>query len=242
MKHLNLKHREQLARLLRAVDLEVDAEPLSAMLRHLDYVISVNETLNLTAIRDVSDAVRLHILDSLLAIREVQEAPPGALVDLGTGGGFPGVELALATGRTTLLVDSVGKKAAVIQRFLVQESLDSWISVSTSRAEELGRTEAGKFAVVTARALSALPSLVELAAPLLVRDGRLIALKGRPDDEEIRRGECVARLCGMALVSRRRVTLPDGGEQREILVFARRTKPQIALPRRVGLAQKQPLA
>ena len=83
--------------------------------RYLEEVLVANETTNLTRIVSRESAEILHIEDSLSGLNYINEAPGGPYVDLGTGGGFPGVPLAVKTGRDTLLVDSVKKKTAIIQ-------------------------------------------------------------------------------------------------------------------------------
>lgn len=242
MKHLPDSAQQTARGMLETLGLEIEPEALDTMLRHVEFVLETNRTINLTAITAPEDALRLHLIDSLTALPEVIAAPAGTLADIGTGAGFPGVELALATGRTTLLVDSVRKKVDAIQRFLVQELLDSWISVSAFRAEELARQNREQFAVVTARALSSLPSLVELAAPLLFTGGRLVAMKGNLEASELARAEKAAVQVGMRFESRRSLVLPGGGETRELVVFTRTGRARIKIPRREGQAQRNPLA
>ena len=125
------------------------------------------------------DAVRLHIVDSLMVLPEIGDAPDGMMIDLGSGAGFPGVPLALACGRSTLLLDSVGKKARAVRSFLVELGLDGKVDVYPRRAEEMELDPSNRAAVVVARAVSSLPSLVELASPLLRQGGWLVAMKGR---------------------------------------------------------------
>jgi 16S rRNA (guanine527-N7)-methyltransferase len=110
------------------------------------------------------------------------------------------------------------------------------------RAEDLARGAGETFAAVVARAVAPLPSLVELASPLLIDDGLLIALKGRPETVEIASGVDAARTVGMKEVSRRTLTLPDGGEARTIFVYRKIERSRLNLPRRTGLAQNSPLA
>lgn len=209
---------------------------------YLRDLLEANKRVNLTAIREMDEALRLHLIDSLSALPEVDAAPEGALLDIGTGGGFPGVPLGIATGRRVVLADSVRKKVIVIDEILSQMAPKIEYRVSSDRVESLANSEAGEYAVVTARAVSELPALVELAAPLLMEGGRLVALKAQISDEEVERSLRVAKLVGMSRVSTRTFTLPRGGEERTIIVFERRGAPKLRLPRRVGLAQNQPLA
>lgn len=242
MKHLSDDSLHQTILMLEQLGVDIEQRAMLDVLRHLDYVIDRNRDLNLTRVDEPADALRLHVVDSLVALPELDRAPEGRLLDLGTGGGFPGMPLALVSKRPTVLLDSVRKKGEAIQRYLLQENLESWISVSTERIETYAHSHRGEFAVVTARAVAELPVLIELAAPLLKQLGCLIALKARPSEEELARAVKVAHLCGMRLDSDREIQLPGGDERRRLIVFSVRETPAVSLPRAVGRAQKRPLA
>jgi 16S rRNA (guanine527-N7)-methyltransferase len=212
---------------------------LDALARHLSLVLETNEVLNLTSI-DARDSVPLHVLDSASALPFLAEAPAGAFADLGSGPGYPGVPLAVLSGRPVTLVESVRKKAAFLER--VVEALRLEATVHPFRAEELASEHPGSFAAVTARALSALPSLVELGAPLLVPGGLLVCLKGRPDEEELRRGDVVSRRCGLKRIETTAVDVPGVDAARTLVVYRRIGVSAVKLPRRNGMAQRQPLA
>lgn len=216
-------------------------QTMSLMQRYLDSILEANKVTNLTRITDGEQARLLHIEDSLVGLPEVNEAPTGLYGDLGSGGGFPGVPLALATGRKTLLVDSVKKKMAIVQSALDDLSLSEQISTSSERIEDLPLEYKEKFAVLTARALSKLVSLIELASPLLKKGGRLVCYKAQLSSEELEEALAVQDLVGMKMISQREICLSDGETTRTIVVFEKIGKSRIKLPRRVGLAQKQPL-
>lgn len=120
--------------------------------------------------------------------------------------------------------------------------LSNRVRVRASRAEALARTEPGRYAVVVTRALSELPALVELAAPLLEHGGELICMKGIPSFEELRRGEAAASIVGLRLDSDRQLELPEDVGRRRILVYRKVRQSDIHLPRREGAAQHSPLA
>jgi 16S rRNA (guanine527-N7)-methyltransferase len=98
-----------------------------------------------------------------------------------------------------------------------------------------------QYSCVVARALSSLPSLVELASPLLAEGGFLIAMKGSPTAEERERGAIAGRLVGMSEVDWIEYRLPESAERRTLVRYLRSSAPQIRLPRRTGVAQKRPL-
>lgn len=209
--------------------------------QYLEAVLEANKALNLTSVDTFSEGMVLHVEDSLSALEEVQAAPAGALIDLGSGGGFPGVPLAVATGRETLLVDSTAKKMTAVGRIVSGLGIGN-VKTSSARIEELALQQPAAFAVATARALASLPSLLELTAPLLQSGGQLIAYKGPGYEEELERAASLEAKLGMRLIKSRSFLLSDHVTQRTILLFEKFAGPQILLPRRVGVAQKRPYA
>lgn len=219
----------------------VDESKRALMARHLELVVERNRQVNLTRITDLDEAVDLHVVDSLLLLPALDAAPAGPFVDIGTGAGFPGIPLAIASGRPATLVDSVRKKAVACADFVRELGLADRVRVEAARIEDLGRSERGRYAAVCARAVAQTAVLVEYAAPLLMQGGRLIVAKGRPTDDEVARACRAADVCGLTLVSRETFELPHGRGHREVLVFERYAKPRIRLPRAVGVAKSRPL-
>ena len=216
-------------------------QQMALLERYLDLVMVANEQVNLTRITSREEARVLHIEDSLAGLPEVQAAPAGLLGDMGSGAGFPGIPLAAVTGRKTVLIESVGKKAAFLKVFVDELGLAGRVEVFSGRLEELCETRRGAFAVMTARALSQTGSLMELAAPLLAQGGRLVCYKAQPSEEELAHAMELQETLGLKFVSRRNFTLSDGETHRCILVFEKVAKPKVKLPRRPGMAQKKPL-
>jgi 16S rRNA (guanine527-N7)-methyltransferase len=145
---------------------------------HVRLLLAWNAAINLTAITDPVEIAARHVVDSLAAIPLVRDVP--TLVDLGSGGGFPGVPLAAAIGGSAVtLVDSIGKKAAFLRAVATATGLAGRLRVEARRAESLAGDPAhrARSAVVTARAVGPLADLIELAMPLLEPGGRLIAWK-----------------------------------------------------------------
>lgn len=209
--------------------------------RYLEAILEVNKTLNLTRIEDSEEARLLHVEDSLSGLEELKAAPDGLYGDLGSGGGFPGVPLAIASGRQTILVDSVKKKMAAVASIVDELGLASQINTYDGRIEDLAVERAGQFSALTARALSRLSVLMELASPLLKNGGHLICYKAQLSDEELEHALSLQKYLGMKLVSDRAFLLSDNETARRIVVFEKYKEPGLKLPRRVGLAQKKPL-
>lgn len=211
------------------------------MKRHLELVLKANQITNLTRIDTIEEGLVLHIEDSLAGLREVEEAPDGLYGDMGTGGGYPGIPLAIATGRETVLIDSVRKKTDILQEIIAELGLQQQISAYHGRLEDLAKRKEGSFSVLTARALSRFSSLLELASPLLKVDGRLVCYKAHVADDEIKSLSVLEKKLGMRYVSSREFVLSDGVTPRCIVVFEKFRKPEMKLPRKAGDAQKKPL-
>lgn len=219
----------------------MQVEPASLVYEYLDEVLKINQIMNLTRITDMNEASILHIEDSLSVLQEMNEAPEGLYGDMGSGGGFPGVPLAIQTKRKTVLIDSVKKKMHAVQEILVKLGLTDQITTYSGRIEELAMEQGGHFSVLTARALSSLPSLLELASPLLKQEGELICLKAQIDETEENQAKDIEDITGMRLIQKRSFHLSDETTYRTIIVFEKFKESQITLPRRIGLAQKRPL-
>ena len=165
---------------LAALGLDLDPVAREAIADHVRLLLAWTEAINLTAIREPAAVALEHVVDSLTALPLLRQMDARALLDLGSGGGFPGLPLALAlpAGRA-LLVESVGKKATFLGAALDALGLRPRFAVAATRAETLARDphHRERWPVVTARAVAALPELVELALPLLAPGGVLVAWK-----------------------------------------------------------------
>ncbi len=206
----------------------------------LHAIMEINKTMNLTRILSEEDGMVLHLEDSVLGLPYVNDAPVGLYGDLGTGGGFPGIPLCVLTGRETLLVDSVKKKVRALEPVAEELGIGDRLSTYSGRIEDLALERPREFSVLTARALSSLGSLLELASPLLRKGGRLVCYKAQPTEEELEIAFGIMKPLGFELVCDDSHELSDGSTRR-IFVFQKAANPRIALPRRVGMAQRNPL-
>ena len=219
--------------------MEATPQQRALLERHLELVIDANQKTNITRIDTWDEGWLLHVEDSLAGLDEVEAAPTGELADLGSGAGFPGIPLAISTGRSVTLVESVGKKATLLKQFAEDLELSERVSVFSGRAEELAREEGARYSVITARALSSLPSLMELASPLLTQGGMLVCYKSSDIDAEMEQALVIQEKLAMYFKSRRDTSLSDG-TPRSIVTFVKDGDPLVKLPRREGQAQRKP--
>lgn len=209
---------------------------------HLQAILAAVEAepTAITTVRDPRSAVDVHVADSLtgLTVEEVRHAT--VLADLGAGGGFPGLALAVALPDTrVVLVESVGKKCAFLRRTADAARLEN-VEVVEARAEAWaeGRERCD---VVTARALAPLPVLVEYAAPLLQLGGSLVAWKARRNATEEADGDAAARTLGLAPARVVPVAPFHDAEYRHLYLYFKVHETPSGYPRRPGMARKRPL-
>ena len=196
--------------------LALDPALATPLLDYLALLARWNRTYNLTAVRDPQEMVGKHLLDSLAMHPYVDGivARQGALADLGTGPGLPGIPLAIVKpGLRVTLVESNGKKARFLREAVRQLRLAD-VRVVEARIEEVA--EPGAYDAITARALATLPLILELGGHLLKPDGRLLAMKGVYPADEI-----AALPTGWALQSAYPLTVPGLEAERHLIVVGR---------------------
>ena len=198
--------------------LGLDPALATPLLAYLALLVRWNRTYNLTAVRDPHEMVTKHLLDSLAMhpYLDAIAARGGALADLGTGAGLPGIPLAIVKpGLRVTLVESNGKKARFMREAVRQLGLKD-VRVAESRIEAL--SEPGAYDAITARALATLPLILELGGHLLKPDGELLAMKGvHPADE-------IAQLPpGWEVRASYPLTVPGLDAERHLVVAGRTT-------------------
>lgn len=199
------------------------------------------EPVSITAVRDPAEGVDVHVADSLAALELGPVRRASRVADLGSGGGFPGLVLAVALPAARVsLVESVARKCAFLERAAAAIGLDN-VRVVNRRAEEWAAGLAAND-LVTVRAVAPLPVLVEYAAPLLEPGGALVAWKGRRDDGEEADGAAAADVLGMQRPEPRRVTAFRGADERHLYLSLKVGSTPNEYPRRAGMARKRPIA
>ena len=226
---------------LESINVELSDKQLEQLDKYYEILVEWNSFMNLTGITEYEEVMLKHYLDSLVLKLPIDGGNLNIkLIDVGTGAGFPGIPIAITTERKTLLADSVGKKITALNRMITKLSLEGIVSTFQGRIEDLAKDQPENFSVITARALSSLSSLLELASPLLKMNGHLICYKSQDIDDELMHAKTVCNKFGMKFIEVQNFTLSDGVTHRSIVVFEKTSKPSISLPRRVGMAQKKP--
>ena len=192
-----MDERQQVHALAKPFGLELTDEDIDRLGHFLDLLETANQRMNLTRITDRQEAWTRHVLDSLTLLPFIEAAGATNLIDIGSGGGFPGLPLALVCPELPItLLEATGKKARYLAETADVLGLTN-ITVLCDRAETLGAPDGGgrdAWDVVTARAVGPMPVLLELAMPLVQEGGWLLAIKGQRAAEEIEAADTALRV------------------------------------------------
>jgi 16S rRNA (guanine527-N7)-methyltransferase len=204
-----------------ALGLQLPPATLEHLQIYLEELKLWNAKTNLTALKTDRDIVIKHFLDSLAVLPWLGGA--ASLVDLGSGGGFPGMVLKLALPRLNLtLVEARQRKAAFLEYLAARLRLTGVEVVQTHLTPSLAKKREPKVAAVVSRAAFILHRLLELASPLLAPGGMVLALKGvHPPPGELEAAGSAAPLLGLGPLEQHKYCLPISGEPR-LLVMARK--------------------
>ncbi len=169
---------------VKKLGIEVTDEEISKLEKYADLLKEWNEKINLTAITEKEQVFLKHFYDSLTLVKIINLDKVDNLCDLGTGAGFPGIVLKIFFPQLKLtLVDALNKRINFLDVVVKELSLEN-VTLVHARAEEYGRNHRECFDVVTARALSSFPILLEYSASLLKVHGHLIAMRGLDDSSD----------------------------------------------------------
>jgi 16S rRNA (guanine527-N7)-methyltransferase len=222
---------------------KMDPEQVELLYRYGQRLLETNKEINLTSVVEEREVWRKHFLDSLLLFFAL-EVPPGArVVDVGSGGGLPGIVLKIyRRDLEVTLVESSRKKTDFLTRVIVDLGLEG-LNCVWARAEELGRRDNFRegFDIAVSRGVAALTVLLEYCLPLLKVGGRMVAYKGLRAEEELDQARQALRLLGGQVERIWSGRLPGKGEERRLVVVRKVVPTGPAWPRRPGMPEKRPL-
>ena len=206
-----------------------------------EYILDWNEKINVTAIRDPKEFYKKNIVDSLAVLNLEEFKAAKRVMDLGTGGGFPGLPLAIACpDKEFILVDSVAKKLKVVASAADEFNLEN-VDVVHMRAEDLAKWPAYReqFDAVVSRAVSNMSTLCEYCLPFVKKGGYFIAFKTRDAEEEIESAKKAIAVLGGKL-ERIEEDGIEGSGHIFVVIKKEKTTPQ-KYPRKAGLPLKDPI-
>lgn len=221
-----------------------DDERLRELMR---VFLAENGNINLSALRTEEACWIGNILDSLayldIAKRYQPEAKSYRLIDIGTGGGFPLLPIAITLPQVACTgLDTIRKKVDAVARIAKELKLNN-VTMLAERAEVLGKEKKHreKYDVVVSRAVAPLNVLLEYCSPFCANRGSIVLWKSVHIEEELKQSEHAQRLLACKLVEQHRYALPGDFGTRQLLIFKKTANLSDDYPRKVGLPKKEPL-
>ena len=223
---------------LSQLQIELEEGELERLGRYLDLLFEANAVMNLTGIRERDVAWNRHVLDSLSLVPVIEAAGAERVLDLGSGGGLPGLPLAVTMpGVHFLLLEATGKKARFLEE--AASGIDcANVEVLDERAEVIGEpgcVHRACYDVVVARAVGPMPVLLELAMPLVRVGGLLLAIKGERAGEELKEAAEALDVLNSRVIDQRRTSTGT------IVVVEKIRETPADYPRRSGEPRRQPI-
>lgn len=221
--------------------LRLDEAQISRLQKFLDLMLQANEKMNLTRITDRSAAEILHIADTLTLLPFLPRNPHN-LADVGSGGGVPGIVLAIVRPDAFIfLIESTKKKADFLQVASTELNLKN-VTVDSRRVEEIGRSNLKEsFDVAVARAVATMDWLTEWMLPLVKKGGTMLAMKGKKAQEELNTCARTIRMLGGGTPAIESVQLP-GADHHAIIRIPKTGRTDARYPRLPSIAKGRPLS
>ncbi len=223
---------------------ELSKDQLELFGRFYVSLIETNKVMNLTSITEPDEVVLKHFADSLALARVHRLVPGEKVLDLGTGGGFPGIPLKIAYPETQfVLADSLNKRIRFLNQFIEQNGL-KYIKGIHGRAEELARQAdyREQFDVVVSRAVANLSTLCEYCLPFVKKGGLFISYKSGDVDKELHDSEYAVRILGGEGIEMDTFALPGSDIDRSLLVIHKTASTPKRYPRKAGTPSREPLS
>ena len=227
---------QELERASALYGLPLDAKQIEKFGIYYRLLIEWNAKMNLTAITEPREVAVKHIVDSLTALRGIEERDSLRLIDVGTGAGFPGIPLKIVRPDLKLtLLDSLKKRVHFLETVVETLGLEG--------VEEAARQSAlrERFDIAASRAVARLPVLAEYLLPFVRIGGTAIALKGLHSEEEAKEAKRAVKILGGRAIESIPVALPGLSDKRAVLVIKKERPTPKAYPRKAGKPAKEPL-
>lgn len=223
------------------MNIEINDSKIKKFYEYMNLLIEWNDKINLTAITEPKEVIVKHFIDSILAAKYIKDG--SAVIDVGTGAGFPGIPLKIFNDSYKLtLLDSLNKRTIFLQEVVNKLELDN-IEVIHGRAEDYAHEKKYRemYDCAISRAVAPLNILLEYLIPYASIDGCIIAMKGSNAEQELLDARNAANKLGANLREKSVVQLPDDSGERHILIFGKKEHTNKVYPRKAGTPKKNPL-
>ncbi len=232
---------KNLGEALRKLGIEYDDELLGKFRAYMEGVLEWNEKVNLTAITDRDEFINKHYIDSLACAGQSEILNAQRIIDVGTGGGFPGIPLALIyPEKEFVLMDSLNKRLKIIAELCGEIGIGN-VTVLHGRAEELAQKADYResFDLCVSRAVANLATLSEYCLPFVKPGGYFMAYKGPECEAELSEGKKAINVLGGTVTEIRAAGLEEFSHN--IICIKKIRSTPAKYPRKAGTPSKQPI-
>lgn len=234
---------EKLYELCKKNEIDLSEKQLEQFQIFYDYMIEMNQVMNLTSITEEDEVILKHFYDCMSIVKYFDFKPGEYVIDVGTGAGFPGIPLAILLPKVQFtLMDSLNKRIIFLQDVVKKCGLKN-VECIHSRAEELAKNEKyrEKYDVCVSRAVANLSVLLEYCIPFIKKGGMFISYKSISSEEELSDSNNAQNKLCCKLKKNISFELPDTDIRRNFLLFEKFDNTSSKYPRNNGIPRKKPL-
>ncbi|WMM24728.1 16S rRNA (guanine(527)-N(7))-methyltransferase RsmG [Tissierella sp. MB52-C2] len=225
------------------LNIELSQEQQNQFIKYKRLLKEWNEKINITAITDDIEIDVKHFLDSLTPVVTKLFDGKKSIIDIGTGGGFPGLPLKIFNEELKVtLLDSLNKRIIFLNEVIKDLGLKN-IEAIHGRAEELGRTEnyREQYDICISRAVASLNTLSEYCMPFVKVGGYFISMKGEDVEEELKEAEKGIKILGGSILKKELVKIPKSDIVHSLIIIEKIKETPTKYPRGGGKPKKTPL-
>ncbi|GFN37121.1 16S rRNA (guanine(527)-N(7))-methyltransferase RsmG [Tepidimicrobium xylanilyticum] len=226
-----------------SIGIELGKEEINRFIIYKDLLKEWNKKINITSITDDEEIDIKHFLDSLTPLNFGLIGNEAKIIDIGTGGGFPGIPMKIAKkGINIVLLDSLNKRINFLNEVIEKLNLSGIMAIH-GRAEDLGQDikHREKYDIAISRAVASLNTLAEYCLPFVKVGGYFIAMKGSDVEDELLSSENAIRILGAKLKEKHYIKLPLSDITHSLLIFEKISKTSTKYPRSGNKPKKKPL-
>ena len=228
------------------IGVDLSEEQLKQFSVYYEMLVETNKVMNLTAITEINDVITKHFLDSIALVSvysEIATEEEMAILDLGTGAGFPGIPLKIAFPHLQItLMDSLNKRVKFLQSVIDTLGLKG-IKAIHGRAEEMARKAEYResFDLCVSRAVANMSTLSEYCLPFVKVGGKFIPYKASEVEEEVEASHKAIQVLGGKLIDVKKMQLPESDIERSFVIIDKVKGTPKTYPRKAGTASKEPI-
>lgn len=238
-----MKYFEMLNEACQSEGLSFDEKKYNNFIKYKELIKEWNQKINLTAITEDEEIIKKHFIDSIKIFECSHAKKSKSIIDIGTGGGFPGIPMKIVKEDSSMvLLDSLNKRINFLNEVIGELGLEN-IKTIHGRAEDFAQTVEyrQKFDLAVSRAVANLTVLLEFCLPYVKVGGYFVALKGPAIEEEIKNATVALKILGGTIEEVIEVDIEGSDLKHNLLVVKKIKDTPKKYPRKAGMVTKDPI-